>query len=183
VNYRHNLHCGPNTRLDLLAGYRFAFLQDELYLGEPPDGSSDQFLNNRLAVSNWFNGGQIGIAGEYRGEGWYASGTAKVALGAVTSDVCATGLFVGTEGSNAAGGFTRLAALGAASASQFAVLPTVSVQLGKQVREHGRFFVGYTFQYLNRVARLSDVTNPTNTSLTLTDFWIQSFNLGFELRY
>src|SRR5205814_6091667 len=25
VNYRHNLYCGSNARLDALAGYRFAF--------------------------------------------------------------------------------------------------------------------------------------------------------------
>ena len=65
VNYRHNLYCGPNARLDALAGYRFALLQDELYLGEPPDSSRDEHENNRIAVSNRFHGGQVGLAGEY----------------------------------------------------------------------------------------------------------------------
>ena len=80
VNYRHNLHCGPNTRLDLLAGYRFAFVQDELFLGETPNGSRDDFERNRLAVSNAFHGGQIGLAGEYRASSCYVAGSAKVAL-------------------------------------------------------------------------------------------------------
>ena len=68
MNYRHNLHCGPSARLDLLAGYRFAYLEDELFLGEVPDGSNDDYLHNRIAVHNPFHGGQVGLAGEYRGE-------------------------------------------------------------------------------------------------------------------
>jgi hypothetical protein len=43
--------------------------------------------------------------------------------------------------------------------------------------------VGYTFQYLSQAARLGDALNPAATTLALTDFWVQSFNLGFELRY
>ena len=109
VNYRHNLYCGPTARLDALAGYRFAFLQDELYLGESPDSSSDQHENNRIAVSNRFHGGQIGLAGEYYFTRWYLGGAAKVAFGAITPDVCATGLFQGAQGETARGDFARLA--------------------------------------------------------------------------
>ena len=103
VNYRHNLHCGPCARLDLLAGYRFAYLEDELFLGEVPDGSNDDYLHNRIAVHNPFHGGQVGLAGEYRGERWYVSGAAKVAFGVVTPEVCATGLFNDAEGPATAG--------------------------------------------------------------------------------
>jgi hypothetical protein len=183
VNYRHNLHCGPNARLDLLAGYRYAFLQDELFIGEPPDDSHDEFRRNRVAVSNPFHGGQLGLAGEYRGSGWYVSGTAKVAFGVVSPEVCASGLFVGAEGATGAGGYSRLAALGDPGGNRFAVLPTLNVQLGKQVRDHGRIFVGYSFQYLSQAARLGDALNAAATGLALTDFWVQSFNLGFELRF
>jgi len=182
VNYRHNLHCGPNARLDFLAGYRYAFLQDELFLGDSPDGSHDDFRHNRLAVSNPFHGGQIGLAGEYRGEGWFVSGAAKVAFGVVSPEVCATGMFVGAEGETATG-FGPLAALRSSTDNRFAVLPSLNVRVGIPVREHARLFAGYTFQYLSQAARLSDVINPATSGLAITDFWVQSFNLGFELRY
>ena len=44
-------------------------------------------------------------------------------------------------------------------------------------------FAGYSFQYLNRVSRLGDVLDPAATGVPLTTFWVQSVNLGFELRY
>jgi Putative beta barrel porin-7 (BBP7) len=182
VNYRHNLYCDPNARLDVLAGYRYAFMQDELFLGDSPSGSHDDYLRNRLAVSNPFHGGQIGLAGEYRGERLFVAGNAKVAFGAVSPELCATGMFRGAEGETTTG-FARLATLGNTGGSRFAVLPTLNVRVGTQVREHARLFVGYTFQYLSQVARLGDALNPAATSLAMTDFWVQSFNLGFELRY
>jgi Putative beta barrel porin-7 (BBP7) len=183
VNYRQNLYCGPNVRLDALVGYRFAFLQDELFIGETPDGPRDDHRRNRVAVSNPFHGGQLGLAGEYRGECWYVGGSAKVALGVVTPDVSASGLFLGAEGATGAGGFARLAALTDQSKSFFAVMPGFDVKLGRQLGEHARLFVGYSFQYLSRVSRLGDVLDPAATRLPLTTFWVQSVNLGFELRY
>jgi hypothetical protein len=181
VNYRHNLHCGPNARLDLLAGYRFASLDEELFLGEGPDGSNGDYRHNRLAVTNPFHGGQVGVAGEYRGERWYVNGAAKVALGAVSPELCATGLFLGAEGYK--GGYSGLSALTENGGSRFAVLPSMNVQVGRQVGHHARVFVGYSFQYLNEVVRLGDVLNPDAAGLKHTDFWVQSLGLGFELRY
>jgi hypothetical protein len=91
VNYRQNVYCTANARLDALAGYRYAFLQDELYLGEPPDGTTrDDHRRNRIAASNPFHGGQIGIAGEYRANQWFVGGVAKIAFGVVIPEVRAT---------------------------------------------------------------------------------------------
>jgi putative beta barrel porin BBP7 len=182
VNYRHNLHCGPCARLDLLAGYRFAYLEDELFLGDSRDGSHDDYRDNRLAVANPFHGGQIGVAGEYRGERWYVAGTAKVALGAVSPYVCTTGFFQSAEAATNRG-LTPLRTLLDSTRSEFAVLPMLNLQVGRQIGNHARIYAGYTFQYLNRAARLADVLDPAATSLNLTDFWVQSLGLGFELRY
>jgi putative beta barrel porin BBP7 len=196
VNYRHNLHCGPSTRLDLLAGYRFAYLEDEMFLGEAPDGSSTDYRYNRIAVMNPFHGGQVGFAGEYRGERWYLSGAAKVAFGVVSPEVCASGLFRNTEGFTGLerfapagprrglgnGGYTGLTAAGDGD-DRFAVLPSLNLQLGRQVGQHARLYVAYSFQYLSEVARLGDVLKPGVAGLKYTDFWVQSLGLGFELRY
>jgi len=196
VNYRHNLYCGPSARLDLLAGYRFAYLEDELFLGEVPDGSDTDYRHNRIAVMNPFHGGQIGFAGEYRGDRWYLGGAAKVAFGVVSPEVCASGLFRCAEGYTGLerfapagprrglgnGGYTKLSAPDV-SGDRFAVLPTLNLQLGRQVGQHARLYVAYSFQYLSEVARLGDVLNPAAAGLKYTDFWVQSLGLGFEFRY
>jgi hypothetical protein len=183
VNYRHTLYCAADMRLDALAGYRFAYLQDELFLGDVPDPGSDDFKQNRLAVSNAFHGGQIGLAGEYRLEKWFVSGTAKMAFGAVISDISTTGFFTSAQGKNPSGGYSRLLALTDPHQSRFAVLPTVNLMVGRQVRDHLRLYAGYSFQYLNSVTRLGDVLDATATNAKATDFWVQTINLGLELRY
>jgi len=182
VNYRHNLFCGLGGRLDVLAGYRFAYLQDEVYLGDVPDPGKDHHRDNRAMTTTPFNGGQVGVAGEVRSNGWYASGTAKMAFGVVTPEVTASGLFVGAEGVTPAG-YARLAALADSPKMQFAVLPTVNLTVGRQLREHTRVFAGYSFQYLSRVARLGDILDAGATSVSLSDFWVQAVNLGMEFRY
>lgn len=181
VNYRHKLLCTENSRLDALAGYRYAFLGDELYLGDATDGH-DEYRLNRAAVSNSFHGGQLGLAGEVRANRWYAAASVKVALGAVTADAEATGAFTGAE-ARAPNGFRRLAALTAGDQTEFAVMPAVNMQFGRQVTDHARVFAGYSFNYLSRVARLGDALNPATAGLTFTEFWVQSISLGAEFRF
>jgi hypothetical protein len=182
VNYRQRLYCDEYYRLDAVVGYRYAFLGDELYLGDYADGGDSGYRQNRASVSNNFHGGQIGLAGEMRGGGWYVSGAAKIALGATRSEVCATGFFYGAEG-RTGHDFQQLRGLAPREETNFAVLPSFNVQLGRQVTRHIRVYTGYSFAYLSRVARLGDALAPTNTTLRLTDFWVQSISLGAELRF
>ncbi len=181
VNYRHKLVCTDNARLDVLVGYRHATLEDELYLGDVPDDRDDYRLN-RARVLNSFHGGQIGLTGEFRANGWFVAGSVKAAFGGVTSEVEATGAFVGAEARTPAG-FRRLAALTAAEQTEFAVMPALNAQVGRQLTEHARIFASYSFSYLSRAARLGDALNPTNSGLTYTDFWVQSIGFGAEFRF
>ena len=185
VNYRHKLFCSANARLDVLGGYRYAFLGDELYLGDLPadDGRGrDAFRLNRAAVSNAFHAGQVGLAGEVRADGWYAAGSVKVGFGAVTTAATATGRFAAAEGQTATG-FRRLGALAGADRSAFAVMPVLNVQVGRQVSAHARVYAGYSFQSLSRVDRLGDALDATNAGPALTDFCVQSISLGAEFRF
>jgi hypothetical protein len=181
VNYRQRLYCSDNARLDALVGYRYAHLGDELYLGEI--GDSDDYRNNRAAVLNDFHGGQVGLAGEFRGGGWYIAGSAKVAFGGTNTEVKSSGVFVGAEGQNGGGRFRRLNALTRDEWTDFAVMPAFSVQVGRQVAQHIRLFGGYSFLYLSRVGRLADALSPNNSAVPSTDFWVQSIGLGAEFRF
>jgi hypothetical protein len=185
VNYRHKLFCTDDARLDFLIGYRHAYLEDELYLGDratdrTEDG--DDYRLHRAGVTNSFHGGQIGLAGEVRANGWYVSGAVKVAFGGVTSEIEATGAFVGAEARTFAG-FRRLGALGPFEQTEFAVVPALNVQVGRQIGAHARVFAGYSFTYLSRAARLGDVLNPAFASPVFTTFWAQSVGFGAEFRF
>jgi hypothetical protein len=183
VNYRHKLFCSENARLDALAGYRYLFLGDELYLGDVPDPGHQEYRLNRAAVANAFNGGQLGLAGEFRMNRWYVAGSAKVALGVVAPEVTATGMFVGAQGRVTGCVFQPLGGLAAAERNTFAVVPTVNVQFGRQLGQHTRLYVAYSFTYLSRAGRLGDALNPLNTGLALTDFWVQAIGFGGEFRF
>ncbi len=123
------------------------------------------------------------MAGHYRSEsGWYVAGSAKVAFGAVTPEVRASGLFTGAEGL-LGGNYRRFAALDTRDESRFAVMPVVNVSAGWQFTPRARAYVGYSFQYLSRAGRLSNVLDPAASGLKLTDFSVQSVNLGLEIGY
>lgn len=179
VNYRTNLVCAPQYRLDAVLGYRYAFLGDELYLGDLADNGRDDFRLNRAAVTNSFHGAQVGLAGEWRAEtGWYAAGALKLALGTTATEVEATGAFFGAT----ANGRT-LRALGAGRSTDFAVLPVLNVQVGRQIGAHARVFAGYGFQYLSTAGRLGSALNPSAPGLRLTDFAVHSLGFGGDFRF
>ena len=166
VNYRHAVLRTETARVDVLAGYRFAHLSDQLYLGDEPDG--DRADSRLEAVSN-FHGGQFGVAvGLDRGT-WYTDGVVKIAYGAVSTDTTARGAFDFTRPRPRLGGETRAA-----------VLPTVGWKVGYRRSDHASVYAAYSFQYLDRVARLGDAFCQCGGH---SDLWINSLGLGAEWRF
>jgi hypothetical protein len=202
VNYRNNILCSPDARLDALIGYRFAHIGDEgaIYgkrLG--PGGEIVRFRDDITAINN-FHGGQIGLSGEYRMDRWYVSGTGKVAFGAVFTDTDLEGKFRVNGTVVPLGFYARPGVNGPRDHSSFAVMPVVGLTLGRQLSDHARIYLGYNFLYLNSLTRAPDVVDPTPTVLaanpqgplaaatvrrdaTTSDFWVQSLSLGMEWRY
>lgn len=169
VNYRHALILTTTARLEVLAGYRFAHLADELFLGRPPEDDSSAYRNNRLLAETTFHGGQLGLAAELRGERWYTEGLVKLAYGAVRTRRTATGVFAFTDPAPRLCGETRPA-----------FLPTASAKIGYRVTEQAGLFASYSFQYLDRVARLGDAFDPAGGR---SDLWVQALGLGVEWRF
>jgi hypothetical protein len=169
LNYRLGLLIARDWRIDALAGYRFAYLEDQLYLGDNPEGGESHYAENRFRVSNAFHGGQIGLAGTYRGDSWYTEGTVKVAYGGVTTTNTATGAFLYPH-PRAWVGYT----------TQAAFLPSLNVRVGYQLSDSSRVFAGYSFQYLTHVGRFGDAFG---CGCGQDDFWIQSLGLGLEFGY
>jgi len=202
VNYRGNLLCTPDARLDTLIGYRYGRLADEYELYGKRLGPGGEIVRFRdeAHARNDFHGGQIGLAGEYRLERWYVAGTGKVAFGVVFTETDLDGKFRVNGTVVPIGFYARPDVNGPRSHSQYAVMPLIGVTLGRQLGEHGRLYLGYNFLYLNHVTRGPDVLDPTPAVLasdpqapvasalvrrdaTTSDFWVQSLSLGMEWRY
>ncbi len=158
-----------NYHVDLLAGFRYMNLDDDLDVGENSrvGVGSPLLAGNAISVldhfgcSNDFYGGQLGLRGEIRYEHWFMNASAKVALGDVNQEVNINGSTAITP----PGGTTKvtpagLLAVGSNSGSHsrdvFGFVPEVGVSAGYQFNEHWRFSVSYTFIYWNDVARAAN---------------------------
>jgi len=169
VNYRHTLVRAQTARVDVLAGYRFAYLSDELYIGDTPEGGSNGYRNNLLQAETTFHGGQFGVAVGLDYGWWYTDGVVKIAYGTVTTETGASGAFGFSSPRPRLGGETR-----------GAVLPTVGWKVGLRVGDRGGLFASYSFQYLDRVARLGDAFCGCGGH---SDLWVNSLGLGLEFRF
>lgn len=174
INLRPNLLRGAAGQLDLIAGYRFAYLDDELHLGRTPDNGadgnhdpSDAFRHNRLLVANQFHGGQLGLAGWLRTSTVYVDGTVKVAYGGISTRGEASGAFRSAD-----------PAVRCLCGTRGAVLPVVNLRVGCRLGESVDVFTGYSFQYLTGVGRLGDAFTGGRG-----EFWTQSVGLGLGVWY
>jgi hypothetical protein len=215
TNLRKNLCCTCDYRIDGLAGYRYLHLTDSVVITENLSATSvtaptipvgTAFLvQDRFESKNEFNGGQVGLAGEYRSGRWYADARGLIAFGNTHSTVTiggATQITVpGSAPTISPGGLLALPTnIGRYSSNQFSVVPEAFGALGYQFSDGIRAFVGYTFLYWSNVRRAGDqidlVVNPTQippgtlvgaprpTFLARdTNFWAQGISFGVEVRY
>jgi hypothetical protein len=229
TNYRDNLCCSCNCvssfRADLLAGFRYLHLDESLNLVEnyvllSPDAVGNPAgtlvrITDRFATENDFYGGQLGTVMQYRRNRWSLDLRTTVALGDTHQRLTIEGgqVRVPPPGRGMpqafVGGLLALDTnIGTRSRDVFSVVPEVGLNLGYQVTDHLRAFVGYNFLYWSNVIRpgdqidpFIDVTRvpafiPPNLQSQIppaaarpavlfkeTDFWAQGVNFGLEFRW
>jgi hypothetical protein len=171
-NFIKNLACGPCGRLDLLLGYQYFNLRDEVRIREDlttlpgatnvPPGTRFQ-IEDRFRTNNHFHGGTVGFAAERRfGGRWYVGVRSAIALGVNHQVYEVTGSTLITPGNGApaqgfAGGLlTQPSNIGRYTRDRFAVMPSVGLKVGAQLTERVRAYVGYDFIYLSSAARAGD---------------------------
>jgi hypothetical protein len=197
--------------IDLLGGLRYVDLDETLAVaqaGNSPAGGGSFAATDSLRTRNQFFGGQLGSQVEMRFGRLYTNLLGKVAVGNVHQvvDVSGTTTASGSGGSATVPGGVLAAGAnsGRQSHDEFGVVPEVNFNVGYQLSPCVRLYAGYTFLYLNDVARPGDQGNATtNTALvpagpqfgtpggpTLpgqpfnrTDYWAQGINIGLALRY
>lgn len=213
-NIRKNLFCDCNYRLDFLAGYRYWELQDRVNITEnltavdPNTGTpvgTNFVINEFFYTKNTFNGGQIGLAGEFRRGRFFVSGRQLVAFGNVHKEVEIAGVtqftVPGQLPQQYTGGLlTQPTNIGKREYDVFAVVPEATVSVGYNVTDGIRAYVGYTFLYISDVSRagnqIDTVVNSTQIPPGVlvgaprpafvrqdSDFWAQGINFGLEIRF
>jgi hypothetical protein len=171
ANFRKNLICECDYRVDGLAGYRYLNLHDQLDVtenltvlstGNPalPQGTTFVVMD-RFNTRNDFNGGQIGLASERRSGRWFLGGRTLLALGNTHSEVNISGATVVTPPGaaptvNGGGLLTQPTNIGTYEHDQFSVVYEGQALLGYQVTDGIRAFVSYSFLYWTNVARAGD---------------------------
>jgi hypothetical protein len=178
-NMIKNICCGPCGRFDLLLGYLYLNLEDEINIREDLTSLPGQtnvppgtrfIVRDNFRTSNSFHGVNIGVATERRYSHWYFGARAGVALGNVHQQVDIDGSTTitppGQEPRTLPGGLlTQSSNIGRYERDRFAAIPWFGVKLGLQVTPRIRTYVGYDFMYFSNVARAGDQidlrVNPT----------------------
>ncbi len=174
--------------------------------GSGVPGGTRFVIQDRFKTTNDFHGGVLGLAGERRFGSFFVGVRGSVALGNVrqTTEVAGATAIVppgGTPAVFSGGLLAQPSNIGRYTHNAFAVLPELGVKLGVQLTEHARVHAGYNFIYLSDVARAGDqidtrvnptqlpprgvVTGPLSPAFTRnpTDYWLQGFTVGAELRF
>jgi hypothetical protein len=196
-NVLRNLYASDRFRADLLVGFRYLDLQEDLDLLQqstqlpgsfapftfPDQTGTPQFLadNSTLTIAEAFHtrnqvyAGQLGMRFEGRFGNAYLDLTGKVGFGPNHESVSISGTTTAVQPSMApqtlTGGLLALPGtnIGKQTNNWFVVVPQVNLKVGYWMRDWLQLFVGYDFLYINQVARPGDVINNNiNTALVPT---------------
>jgi hypothetical protein len=176
VNLRKNL-CGDCCwRIDLLAGFRYLDLFDNLSIqeqsqltqqnGQFPIGTTATAFDS-FTTRNQFYGGQLGTIAEWRRGRWIMDLRTTVALGDTQELININGSSTVTLPSGATlsqfkGDLLALQSnIGKHYGNQFSVVPEIGLNIGYQITEHIRTHIGYNFLYWSNVVRPGDQIDRT----------------------
>lgn len=180
------------------------------FLGTNVDPSQSATTIDEFDARNRFYGGQVGGRVEWQRGRFTLGLLGKVALGVTHQEIDINGasLLLNNAGvviATAPGGVQAVTSnIGRTSKDQFSVVPEIGVNVAFNITSALRAHAGYTFLYWSNVARPGDQIDfainpglvPTDatfgqTALPLrpaatgnnSDFWMQTLNLGLELRF
>jgi hypothetical protein len=202
--------CGGTWRWGFLGGFRYLNLKESLGISEDFTDLGTVVTRHQLTdsfnTSNNFYGGQLGTMLTLKRGPWSIDVKTKVALGSTNQSVHISGSEVDTSLNTGAqvrfnSGLLALPTnSGRFGRNVFSVVPEVGVNIGYQVCENLRLFVGYDFLFWSNVARpgaqIDTTLNTTQQSggtlvgparpafaFHNSDYWAQGINFGLELRY
>jgi hypothetical protein len=218
VNGRMKLASGGTWRVDALAGFRYLRLR-ETYTFETsspsiPPAPADVFeTRDAFDATNSFYGPQLGIRASWDWGTFFLTSVVKVGFGAVVQSVDVAGSLVTNDFNNfgppqtfAGGYFARPSNIGDHQRTVFGVVPEAQLTAGFRLTPWLSLVAGYTFLYVNDVARpgnqIDRSLNPTVGSpftnvppgpttgpaaptfkFRGSDFWAQGINVGLHMNF
>jgi hypothetical protein len=208
-----NLCRDCSFRVDLLAGFRYLELMDQLSIATnsvvlPPSGPMTVATFDSFNTRNRFYGGQVGAVLDFWCGRWLLDLRGKVALGGITQ-------FVGIDGSTAlttangtsifpGGLFTQPTSIGMHTHTDFGVVPEATVRSGYQFTNNFRAYVGYSLIWIakNVVQAADQIDREINVNqiqaltpaplagpprplptFRRSEFWAQGFQFGLEFTF
>jgi hypothetical protein len=181
VNGMYGAGYGGPIRLDLLGGFRYLRLTEDMLLlanstGQPTTG--DAFTtSDSFTTRNSFYGGQVGARLSFDGGFVFAEVTGKVAAGPMFEQVDVAGSFLTTsfdpmhnQNVYPGGVYAQRTNIGSSTSTQFAIAGEMQANAGVQVGPL-RAFIGFSFLYVTSVARpgnqISPFINPNQSEAIL----------------
>jgi hypothetical protein len=210
--WRRMLASSDVGRLDLLFGYRYQQLDEQLSVnddftatgtgGRATVGTTSA-THDEFDTRDDFNGLELGVASQVHYNRWSLDNSLKLAVGDVYSVAAIGGSRVidvpGSATVTDNHGFLALPNLGIYRRDNLSIVPEISTSLGWQITSSLKMKLGYTFSYWTNVARPGEeITttslNPAQISsvnattggpfhVHTTDYWAQGGNLGFEYKF
>ena len=201
--YRTLLDSRHDYRIELLAGYRFNRIDDDLMIDT---GIRDVFGNqfyflDLFDANNTYHAGDLGLYGEFGRGPVTLSLLGKIGAGNMNQQVAIRGFNAINNAASTPGGLlTQPTNIGVYERDVLVWSPEANVRLAYALTNHMSFTVGYTFMYWTAVAMAGDqvdfnVNASQLTGGTLmgspdpqfrfhnTDFWVQSLDVGFTWNY
>jgi hypothetical protein len=210
--------CDCAYQINALAGFRYLDLDEGLSIreeldiapGAPLPGLAGRHITvlDSFATRNQFYGGQVGVSGWGVWSGFLLDVRALLALGSTVQTLDIVGNQVVSGGGlppvPSTGGLLALPSnIGSFSRSQFAVVPEITINVGYQLSQNLRAFVGYNFLYwsdvirpgnqIDRVLNANQIPNfggpfpaaPVAPLVTFcdSDFWAQGLNFGVQVQW
>jgi hypothetical protein len=199
------LICDTGTvRIDLLAGYQFARIEEDLTISDSfedvdpnniiTDGTR-QDITDFFDTRNEFHGGQIGLDSTYFGSCWRLNLLAKVAFGNMHQSVTIAGQTVNNVPNDPNSPFILAEGLLANTGNQgsfqrdkFAVVPELGADLLFPLSDSIDLSMGYSFILWSNVLQPGDQINPALAVpapfvYNDTTYWVHGFNAGVEMRF
>jgi Putative beta barrel porin-7 (BBP7) len=172
-----NLYRTNRIEVNLLGGFRYADLTEDLYINtqtnDPTLGSlSPATFADHFGTRNQFYGGQLGLKGEWSNGVFFVNASGKVALGVNHETVSVDGsfadpgpVFLNNFSVGQGGLFAQRSNIGQYSRNRFMALPEGQLQAGVNLNSNVRLFAGYDFMYMSSVVRPGNqIDNNINLS-------------------
>lgn len=217
ANVSARLVSSDRFRLTALSGFRFLSLDDELTSDEqfkvannvPGFGGNRVTLQDEFCADNRFYGGQVGLRASLQRRVVSIDFLGKIAIGDMQQVVNINGAtnVLRPNGSTTVfkGGLLALRSnIGSHERDELAFVPELGLNIGLQLTRRLKARVGYSFLWVNRVARAGEQIDPVVNvtqfpilsgngplvgqarpalKFAETDFWAHGLNVGLELTY